>query len=91
MLQCTKVIRGEKERTFVLKEIAHPGATGQDELSHILDNLGFLLRRESRKPFGKTLDRSKFASVKELWDQVKEPGGPRGIPLCLAATTGLGN
>jgi hypothetical protein len=54
MLQCTKAIAGEKERTFVLKEIAHPGATGQDELSHILDNLGLLLRRESRKPFGKT-------------------------------------
>lgn len=67
MLQCTKAIRGEKEHTFVLKEIAHSGATGQDELSYIFDDLGLLLRRESSKPFGETLDRSKIPSVKELW------------------------
>lgn len=91
VLQCTKAIRGEKEHTFVLKEIAHSGATGQDELSYIFDDLGLLLRRESSKPFGETLDRSKIPSVKELWDQVNELGGPRGIPLCPAATTGSGN
>jgi hypothetical protein len=80
-----------KKRTFVLKEIAHPGPTGQDELSHIFDNLGLLPGRESRKPFGKTLDMSKVPSVREPWDQVEELGGPRDIPLCPAATTESGN
>lgn len=45
----------EDEATFVFEEIAHAGATRQDQLGHILDDLGFLLGRESSKPLGQTL------------------------------------
>jgi hypothetical protein len=83
MLQYTNPIPGKMEHTFVLKEIAHPGPTGQDELGHIFDNLGLLLGRESRKPFGKALDRSKFQSVKESWDQVKNWVGHEAYHFAL--------
>jgi hypothetical protein len=45
--------RGE-EATFVFKEIAHPRPTGEHKLSHILDDLGLLLGRESGEPLGET-------------------------------------
>jgi hypothetical protein len=46
--------RGE-EATFVFKEIAHPRPAGEHKLSHIFDNLGLLLGRQSGKPLGETL------------------------------------
>lgn len=41
--------------TFVLKEVAHPRPAREHKLSHILDNLGLFLGRQSGEPFGKTL------------------------------------
>lgn len=42
--------------TFVFEEVAHARAPGQDDLRDILDDLGLLLGRESRKPFGQALE-----------------------------------
>lgn len=45
----------EGEATFVFEEIAHARSTLENQLGHILDNLGFLLRGESGEPLGETL------------------------------------
>lgn len=65
--------------TFVFEEIAHPRPAGQHELSHILDNLGLLLGRESGEPLGQALRRNLLVGFK--------PGGRNGVgdedaPLC---------
>lgn len=51
--------------TLILKEIAHPRATGQNELGHILDDLGLLLGGESSEPFGKALKQNYLVSSSE--------------------------
>ena len=46
----------EVDATFVFEEIAHACATRQNQLGHILNDLGFLLGRESSEPFGQALE-----------------------------------
>jgi hypothetical protein len=41
--------------TFVLKEVAHAGAAGEDKLGDVLDYLGLFLGGERGEPFGQTL------------------------------------
>lgn len=41
--------------TFVLQEVAHARATGQDQLGDVLDDLGLFLRRKGGEPFGEAL------------------------------------
>lgn len=82
--------RGE-EATFVFEEIAHPRPAGQHKLSHILDDLGFLLRRECGEPLGETL-REKSGQSGGLFKPVGETGwvtrGSLNAPLCPAGTGG---
>lgn len=82
--------RGE-EATFVLEEIAHPRPAGQHKLSHILDDLGLLLRRESGEPLGETL-REKLGQSGGFLKSVGETGwvtrGSLYVPLCPAWTGG---
>lgn len=82
--------RGE-EATFVFEEIAHPRPAGQHKLSHIFDDLGFLLRRECGEPLGETL-REKSGQSGGLFKPVGETGwvtrGSLNAPLCPAGTGG---
>lgn len=77
--------RIDSNRTFVLKEVAHPGATRQNQLGHILDDLGLLLGGQSRKPFGEALRKLVSVNRAPRGDQL---GGRRHEPLCPAATAG---
>jgi hypothetical protein len=43
----------KRKRTLVFDKIAHACAASEDELRHILDNLGLLLRRHRHEPFRK--------------------------------------
>jgi hypothetical protein len=38
--------------TFVLEEVAHASAAGEDELGDVFDNLGLVFGREGGEPFG---------------------------------------
>lgn len=76
-------------RTFVLEEIAHAGAPGEDELGHILDDLGLLLGRQGGEPFGEAL-KSLFVVSHEL-QTGRQQGGRRDEPLCPAWTGGSGS
>lgn len=53
-------LRASQEHTFILQEVAHAGATRQNQLGHILDDFGLFLGRESGEPFGKALRRNKI-------------------------------
>lgn len=44
-----------KNITFVFEEIAHACSTSKDELRDILDDFGFVLRREGGEPLCETL------------------------------------
>lgn len=52
--------------TFVLQKIAHACASGQDQLRDVLDDLGFLSRREGREPFCKSLGLGEARSARGL-------------------------
>lgn len=52
--------------TFVFQEIAHPRPAGQHELSHILDDLGFILWRKSGEPLCKALESRNVVSKTKL-------------------------
>ena len=41
--------------TFVLEEVAHARAAGEDELRDVFDNLGLVLRCERSEPLGEAL------------------------------------
>jgi hypothetical protein len=41
--------------TLILEEVAHPSPPRQHELRDILDNLGFVLRGQGRKPLRQAL------------------------------------
>lgn len=39
-------------RTFVLEEVAHARAAGEDQLRDVLDDFGFVFGRERGEPLG---------------------------------------
>ena len=79
----------EEMHTFVLEKVAHPRPARKHQLSHILDNLGLFLGRESSKPLGQTLQkRLSLASYSSIQRFYPWGGGPRDVPLCLVATAG---
>lgn len=53
------VLSTRYEQTFILKEVAHARAAGQDQLRDILDNLGLVLGGQSGEPFGQALQKGK--------------------------------
>lgn len=74
--------------TFVFEEIAHARPARQNQLGHILDNLGLLLGRESGEPLGEALRRNLLVGFK--------PGGRNGVgdedaPLCPVGRAELGS
>lgn len=50
-----------REPTLVFQKVAHARAPREDELRHILDNLGLVLGREGGEPLGETLMRVRYA------------------------------
>lgn len=66
--------------TFVLEEVAHAGAAGEDELGDVLDDFGFVLGRECGEPLGQAL-RAGFSNSS---GHVRA----RNPPLCPAARAG---
>lgn len=49
----TPPLRSGRKRTLVLEHITHSCPAREDELCHVLDDLGLLLRRQGLEPFGK--------------------------------------
>lgn len=53
--RCTSVKYLGGQQTFVFEEVAHSRAACENQLRHVLDNLGFILWRKCGEPFGEAL------------------------------------
>lgn len=78
--RCTSIKYLGGQHTFVFEEVAHSRAACENQLRHVLDNLGFILWRKCGEPFSQALYED------ELW--ACNLRIVLYIPLCPAWTGG---
>jgi hypothetical protein len=52
MCELAKLLPLPDPLTFILQEVAHAGAAGEDELRDVFDDFGLVLGCERGEPFG---------------------------------------
>ena len=75
-----------KQRTFVLKKVAHARASSEHELRDILDDLGLVLGREGGEPFRQALRMSAQCREMTMRRLLKRDG--KDLRLCLGGKGG---